>query len=1102
MLKLKTKLHHLPEFEQVRKLIEKNQSIHLKGIYGSLLAIVISYLKEMLSVPQMIVLSNTDMAEKLNEDLETLMSVDEVSHFPTDEVVPFDEGIFTPALYSLRMRALTMAVEKQSPVIITTPSALFKKVPNPETIKHNIIHLEVNEDFDRELLIDWLSESGYERMNTIEELGQYSVRGGIVDVFSFESDTPYRLEFFGDTIESIREFEILSQLSTNQLQRIRLLGDSKKSNHDATLFDYFGSGSILFWEDFTECKKQLNDLWNEAENAFCEKKDKLEISSLDEKYVPPQQLLQKAEGYRQIHHSHLNVEKVIDINFQSVPSSVFGGSLKLFVNHIRNQIDSITKSNDQDVFILHNGKTSKDRLKEILEAELGDLIGIKFVDGELQTGFNLPNYNIEIFTDHEIFNRLKMRRRKRKIRISGGLIRNLKNLNIGDYVVHLDYGIGKYKGTEQINIAGAAKEKIKLIYQDGAILYVSLDKLNHIQKYVSEEGYEPKLTKLGGTDWERVKKKTKKAVETIAKELVRLYAVRISKNGHTYSSDTLWQKELEASFLFEDTTDQIKATMEVKQDMESPKPMDRLICGDVGFGKTEIAVRAAFKTVMEGKQAAILSPTTILAQQHCYTFKQRMLNFPLNIEVISRFKTQKEQKEIIKKLAEGEIDIIIGTHRLLSKDIKFKDIGLLVVDEEQRFGVKQKEKIKELKMTVDTLTMTATPIPRTLHMALMGARDLSNVDTPPNNRLPIITEITTWDPLLIYKAITYEMERGGQIYFVHNRVQTIDSFANAIRNIVPKARLAVAHGQMREKQLEAIMNDFYHKKYDVLLATMIIENGLDIPNCNTIIVNRADKFGLSQLYQLRGRVGRSDRQAYAYLIIPPQERLNETSIKRLYAIEEFGDLGSGLKVAMRDLEIRGAGNLLGHKQSGFINAVGYDLYQKILKETVENIQSDTLPVDYIKHRLPEVDASVDVDVDMYFSDEYIGTASEKVSIYHRLLNLDNLHLIDNLAEELKDRFGPLPEPAENLIEMVKIKKLASQLYIKQVRIVKNEMVLKFDPRATEKDIFVEKELSRYVNQKMTELQFTQSEQLSLNVKLKGNNNRDRISFAKYFLLNL
>jgi transcription-repair coupling factor (superfamily II helicase) len=733
---------------------------------------------------------------------------------------------------------------------------------------------------------------------------------------------------------------------------------------------------------------------------------------------------------------------------------------------------------------------------------MGSVPPIRFLDGELHQGFALPQHRLECLTDHEIFNRLRMRRRKRRLRVSGSLIRNLQTLEYGDYVVHVDYGVGKYMGTERITVAGFEKECIKLIYQDDDALYVTLDKLNRIQRYVSEEGIQPKLTKLGSAEWERVKSRTRKSVEKIARDLVELYAKRLAQEGHAFADDSLWQKELEASFPFEDTPDQSKATVDVKQDMESSRPMDRLVCGDVGYGKTEVAIRAAFKAIMDGKQVAVLVPTTILAQQHYVTFSERLANFPVQVKALSRFRSRAEQKKIIERLTTGEVDIIIGTHRLLSRDVAFKDLGLLVIDEEQRFGVKHKERLKQLKVTVDTMTLTATPIPRTLHMSLMGARDLSIVDTPPSNRLPILTEITTWDPQLIYKAITYEIDRGGQVFFVHNRIQTIDAVAKMLKNIVPKAQFAVAHGQMNEHQLEKIMDEFYHKRLNVLVATMIIENGLDIPNCNTIIINRADRFGLAQLYQLRGRVGRSDRQAYAYLIIPPQERLNDTALKRLYAIEEFSDLGSGLKIAMRDLEIRGAGNLLGHNQSGFINAVGYDLYQKILQETVETIQEEKLPEHYLQDRMPIVDASVDIDTEMYFPDDYIPSPNEKVIIYHRLLNLDNLQLIDNLAHELRDRFGPLPEPAEKLIEMVKIKKLASQLYIKQVKIRKQQMTLVFDEKATTKDAFIEKQLPRYINQTIAPLKFVQTEQLKAVVTITGKNDPERMTFAKYFLRNL
>jgi transcription-repair coupling factor (superfamily II helicase) len=512
-----------------------------------------------------------------------------------------------------------------------------------------------------------------------------------------------------------------------------------------------------------------------------------------------------------------------------------------------------------------------------------------------------------------------------------------------------------------------------------------------------------------------------------------------------------------------------------------------------------VAIRAAFKVVMEGKQSAFLVPTTILAQQHYHTLRDRLRNFPVNIEVLSRFRSQREQTKILERLALGDIDIIIGTHRLLSKDVKFKEIGLLIVDEEQQFGVKHKEQLRKLKVNIDTLTLSATPIPRTLQMSLMGARDLSSINTPPQNRLPIITEICSWDRELIYKAINSEIDRGGQIFFVHNRVQTIEGVGELLRQIVPNARIGIAHGQMRERLLEKVMNDFYDKKFDILLATMIIENGLDIPNCNTIIVNRADQFGLAQLYQLRGRVGRSDRQAYAYLLVPPHDRLSETALKRLYAIEEFSDLGSGLKIAIRDLEIRGAGNLLGHQQSGYINAVGYDLYQKILRESVHKLQEETLPDELLPDRPITVDAAVDVDTEVFIPDSYISSSNEKVLIYHRLLNLDTLVSIDDITRELRDRFGPLPSQVLNLIEMVKIKKLASQRFIKHLKIYKNKMTLTLDEKITEKDFFIEKELPRYINQKMAQLNFSQTDGLKINVSLSGKNTNDYISFAKNFL---
>jgi len=1094
MLKLKPILYAFDSYKRLEAQLNKKENLEVKGISGSALSFVLNFIRETTGRAQCVIMPGGEAAERLCDDLRSFMPTNQFAYFPSDEILPFDKGLFTPALYSQRMNALATAVENPSHILVTTPAALLRKVPQPSTFKENILHLKKGEDFERELLLEWLVDSDYERVDIIEEIGQFSARGGIVDVFSYESEVPYRIEYFDDTIESIREFDILSQLSIQQLEKTRLLGKSEESGETTSVLNFLPDNCLLWWEDKPRIQTQLERWWEDAASRF-ENLEEKPVAELTDRYVTLDETDKICRRFQQCQNLYLESSSNA-LNFATQPPAAFHGNMKLFVEHLQRYI---TK---RDIYVLHDGKSSRKRLEDILEAEMGTLPPLKFIDGELHNGFLLPDEKIEIFTDHEIFNRLRMRRRKRKIRVSGSLIRNLQTLEYGDYVVHIDYGVGKYSGTERIRIAGIEKECIQLLYEDDVKLYVTLDKLNRIQRYVSEEGFAVKLTKLGSAEWDRVKKRTRKAVETVARELVELYAKRLTQKGHAFQPDTLWQKELEASFPFEDTPDQAKATADVKKDMETSKSMDRLVCGDVGYGKTEVAVRAAFKAVIDGKQVGVLVPTTILAQQHYNTFSDRMANFPVNVEVVSRFRTRAEIKETLRKLAEGEVDVIIGTHRLLSKDVSFKELGLLIVDEEQRFGVTHKERLKELKVNVDTLTLTATPIPRTLHMALMGARDLSIVDTPPGNRLPILTEISTWDSQLLYKAITYEIDRGGQVFFVHNRVQTIDAMADTLRRLVPKAKFAIAHGQMPEQALEKIMHDFNNKEFDVLVATMIIENGVDIPNCNTIIVNRADRFGLAQLYQLRGRVGRSDRQAYAYMIIPPQGRLSDLALKRLYAIEEFADLGSGLKIAMRDLEIRGAGNLLGHKQSGFINAVGYDLYQKILRETVESMQQETMPEQMTVERMPIVDASVEIDAEMHLPDDYITAPNEKVIIYHRLLNLESMTLIDDLVNELRDRFGPLPEPALTLIEMVKIKKLASALFIKQVKIKKHQMTLTFDEKITNKDTFVEKELPRYINQTEAHLKFVQTEKLKVIVDLKGRTQLDKISFAKYFLQNL
>lgn len=1098
MLKLKSLMTRLPEFQEFRERLFTSTSLQVKGISGSALGFVINYAVELLENSLLAVVPDAEQAEKLADDLQALMPAGRVLYFPQAEVVPFDKGKFAPALHSTRLNTLVSLTENPYSVLITTPVGLLQRIPPPQAIRKQVSHIRTGDELDRDFLIEWLAESGYERMPTIEEIGQFSARGGIVDVFSFEAAAPYRIEFFGDEVESIREFDILSQMSVREVSAIRIVGRDDDSPRTASLFDYLKPGAMLFWED-TERSQKIIDEWlaHAGELAAENPETGLQPEAV---YLSDEVIRQRAATLRQIFHVRFKGSGPT-VDFHTQPPQKFQGNIKLFVKHLENRLKD-DRQLKQKIAIVYDKAARRERLEEIITSEMGWLPPLTFIEGDIHNGFTVSTAGLEILTEHEIFNRIKARRHRQKLRVTGSLIRQLNSLKYGDFVVHVDYGIGRYLGTERITVADVQKDCIKLEYENGDILYVTLDKLNRVQKFVSEEGYKPALTHLGSPEWDRLKARTRKAVERIARDLVQLYARRMSSPGHAYPPDTVWQKELEASFMFPDTPDQVRTTREVKADLEQNKPMDRLICGDVGFGKTEIAIRAAFKVVMEGRQAAVLVPTTILAQQHYHTFRERLRNYPVNVAVLSRFRSRKEQAETLERVKSGDVDIVIGTHRLLSDDVQFKDLGLLVIDEEQQFGVRHKEKLRKLRINVDTLTLTATPIPRTLQMSLMGARDLSNIDTPPRNRLPIITEISQWDRNLIYKAITYEMDRGGQVFFVHNRVQTIDGVAQILKQTVPQARIAVAHGQMRERELEKIMTDFYAKKYDVLVATMIIENGLDIPNCNTIIIDRADRFGLAQLYQLRGRVGRSERQAYAYLLVPPSERLSDVAMKRLYAIEEFTDLGSGLKIAMRDLEIRGAGNLLGHQQSGFINAVGFDLYQKILRDAVDKLKEDTLPEELLTRQQPRVDAAVEIDSDTYLPDEYIGAGNEKVIIYHRLLHLESLSSIDALARELRDRFGPLPEPAQKLIEMVKIKRLAGQHFIKQVKIHKNRMILIVDDKMANSDYFVEKELPLYINQKMATLNFSQAKGFKITVTLAGKNPMDYLTFAKNFLQNL
>ena len=716
----------------------------------------------------------------------------------------------------------------------------------------------------------------------------------------------------------------------------------------------------------------------------------------------------------------------------------------------------------------------------------------------LHGGFLIPDLGIHILTDHEIFKRFKQRKTLKRFK-NGEYIRSLSGLKLYDFVVHIDYGIGQYHGMETLQYGDIKKECIKIIYQDNDILYVTVDRLNRVQKYSTEGSGLPKLTKLGGTEWERNKKKTKESLKKIASELINIYAGRKATGGFEFSDDNHWQKELEASFIFEETDDQLRSISQVKSDMQKSEPMDRLLCGDVGFGKTEVAIRAAFKAVMDGKQAAILVPTTILAFQHLETFRERVKEFPVQIELLNRFRSQKEQKQILENLEQGKIDIIVGTHRLLSDDVKFKDLGLLIIDEEQRFGVKHKEKLKKYRLSVDILSMTATPIPRTLHMALMGARDLSHIDTPPRNRLPVHTEIIHWNQDRLREIIRRELNRKGQVYFVHNRVESIETMRETLQQIVPEARIVTGHGQLPERRLEKVMFDFMHNKYDVLIASMIIENGLDIPNVNTIIINRADKFGLSQLYQLRGRVGRANLQAYAYLLAPPLEKITEVARKRLRAILDFTELGSGYKVALRDLEIRGAGNLLGKEQSGFVQSVGFELYCKILNEAVKEInQGQSIDAAELNSK-SYTDPKIDTDYDLLIPEDYIPNDLERISIYHRLVNFTEIEQIEQLKDELSDRYGKIPDQVFCFLMTIELKVLAGRLYSERFIKKGNRLKMIFSEQAQEDDDFYSAYIPKLMKQNSTQVKFLNQDKLGVEIIIKGESLTEQLSFGKKLL---
>ncbi len=1021
----------------VRQSSEQKKGLRLEKFAGSTASIFTAELAENHKNVAVVFPGDED-ARFFAGDLEAL-GVKNTFYFPVSGNKPYqDVNVRESSMLVQRAEVLDAIVQSKEYVLITSVPALVEKVISPESFSNSAITLTKGMEISIDDLREQLLENGYSDVRFVEQPGEIAGRGGIFDIYPYSGDYPVRLEFFGDEIESLRHFDPDSQRSISFLDKVRIVPNTSAFNGTERnhLLTYLPDDSAYMVFDAPACFADADVHFEQAESIFKllteqKKSDEIDLPRPGDLYITGKTLKKHIQRHFVMYAGNLspepaNYSETIALNAQPQPD--FSASVKM----LREYIEQLSGKGIRS-FILCDNNGQKDRFEELLgeaSAQLDYTLSVE----TLHEGFILEDAGIAVFTDHQIFNRYH-RPKLRKRAYSGGIsFKELKDLNIGDYVVHVDYGIGKFAGFQKIKVRDSLREVVVLKYKNDSILYVNVSQLFKIQKYSGKDGHQPKVTKLGSGEWAKKKAKAKSRVKDIARELIQLYAKRKAQKAHEFPPDNYMQTEMEVSFMYEETPDQLKAIEEVKQDMEKETPMDRLICGDVGFGKTEIAVRAAFKAALDGKQVAVLVPTTILADQHFKTFKSRMEQFPVNIEMMSRFRSTKEQREVIKKLKEGTVDILIGTHRIASKDVEFKNLGLLIIDEEQRFGVAVKEKIKRFRASVDVLTMTATPIPRTLQFSLMGARDLSVINTPPPNRQPVQTDIMSFDSARIRDAILMEISRGGQVFFIHNRVSNIEEVAGMLQRLAPNISVRFAHGQMKGNELEKIILDFYSHKFDVLVSTNIVENGIDISNANTIIINQADRFGLSELHQLRGRVGRSNRKAFCYLIAPPFNMLPKESRKRLMALVEYSDLGSGLNIAMRDLDIRGAGDILGGEQSGFVQDVGFELYTKILNEAVKELKqeefSDMFDTAESAPELPET--NVDFDLPALLPAWYIADSVERLNLYRKLSKAVNKKEIKDWQEEIIDRFGKLPEETKHLITAAEIKLFASRLLITKV----------------------------------------------------------------------
>lgn len=983
----------------------------------------------------------------------------------------------------LLQEKLSEISKKEKFILLTSYDILNCKLPSKEDVEETTTTIEVGGNLSYDDIIEYLSHLSYTKDKFVEIPGDYSQRGSIIDFWSYSEKNPVRLEFDGDFLESIRYFDPESQRSIEKVKMSTLAAQIKIDGANISFTDIF---SYLKDPVIIASSYELSNLKNEEINCFSTEKNEMEISQsiledteelLDEfpeaaeqKFVEPNvdkknisSLLSK-ENVKWIIEEEFSSKDRFELGFTEAPS--ISGNYEILFNTLKKYAGE-----DYSIIITSENEIQSARLKELLSEfneELAELIESGKVIIEtlaVKKGFLHKEEKLLLLSDYQIFNKPYRTKISTSRKYKKSKSKQFASIKRGDYVVHEDYGIGKYAGLETIKIGEANQESMKILFAEGGVVYVNLNYLSLVKKYSSNENLAPTLSTLGSNEWVNTKAKTKRKIKEAARELIEIYAKRKATKGFSFGTDTIWQKELEASFFYEDTPDQSKVTQEVKEDMEAVNPMDRLVCGDVGFGKTEVAVRAAFKAVQDGKQAAVLVPTTILAEQHYNTFKDRLTQFPVTVEALSRFQTKKQQAEILKRLKEGTVDIVIGTHRLISKDVEFKDLGVLIIDEEHRFGVMAKEKLRAIKLNVDTLTLTATPIPRTLNLSLLGARDLSIIATPPPNRQPIYTAVSTFDVMKIKEWILAELKRNGQVYFVHDRVQSIENLAAYLNKYIPDIKIAIAHGQMKPSQLENVIHGFLNKEYDVLLSTKIIESGIDIPNVNTIIVNRADRFGLAELHQLRGRVGRSNRQAYAFFIVPSLSGITKKALRRLQAIEEFTDVGAGFSLSMRDLEIRGAGNLLGTEQTGFINDVGFDLYVKMINEAVEELKYQEFKE--VFKSLPKQEERTEPSIDAYFEigipQEYMPEQMDRLNFYTSLYSVKTLKEVEELKEEIIDRFGPLPLLVQRLLSSAILKFYSSYAIFERV-IIQRKNIFLILPRGEKEDYYKYKfvEMMRFI----------------------------------------